>query len=161
MKLGPVGMAKRRRWAGRRCRIGLLCALVLIATGCGRKAPPRPPRAEPLPVATGLTAKLAGDQVLLAWTLAPLAGRMAQEARFALYRDALPAGAGACPNCPPQYELVAQLPYDPNAPRVNRDLVFKFVDSVAVGYRYRYQVALRLSNGRQGDPSETVEVTLD
>jgi hypothetical protein len=90
-----------------------------------------------------------------------LAGRLARDARFALYRDALPSSAGACPDCPPRYELVAQVPYDPDAPLVDRGLVFQYVETVAAGYRYRYRVALRLVDGRQGDPSETVEVTLD
>jgi hypothetical protein len=56
---------------------------------------------------------------------------------------------------------VAQVPYDPDAPLVDRGLVFQYVETVAAGYRYRYRVALRLVDGRQGDPSETVEVTLD
>jgi hypothetical protein len=114
-----------------------------------------------LPVATELNAKLAGDQVQLTWTLAPLEGRLAKNARFALYRDALPVSAGACPTCPSRYELVAQVPYNPNAPRGGKGLVFEFVDAVAVGYRYRYQVTLRLAKDRQGDPSEPVEVTLE
>ena len=106
-------------------------------------------------------ASLDGEQVTLTWTLAPLTGRLAREARFALYRDALPVSVGTCPNCPPQFELVAQVPYDPSAPRGDMGLLFNYVETVAAGYRYRYQVALRLDNGRQGDPSETVEVTFD
>jgi hypothetical protein len=156
-----TGMGDRSRRVGARCRIALLCALLLFAVGCGRKAPPRPPAAKPLPKVSGLAARLDGDRVTITWKLTPLAGRLAKDARFALYRDALPSSVDVCPNCPPRYELVAQVPYDPNAPLVDKVLVFQYVETVATGYRYRYQVVLRLASGRQGDPPDPVEVILD
>jgi hypothetical protein len=150
--------------------VGLLASLLFIH-GCGRKAPPKPPQAEPLPVVKALTAELAEARVRLSWTMAPLTDRLAHEAEFVIYRDALSLAAGDCPTCPPQYELVAQLPYDPDAARNNAarmdatepngGLKFQYIETVAGGYRYRYQVALRLVDGRQGEPSKSVEVTFD
>ena len=154
-------MYKRGRGGRSRCAIALLCALLLWAGGCGRKAPPRPPEADPLPVATNLKAQRQGDQVLLTWALAPLSGRLAKDARFAVYRDDQPVDAPACPGCPPRYVLVAQLPYNPNAPLGEMGLGFQFSDPVAAGHRYRYQIALRLNDGRQGEPTQSVEVTID
>jgi hypothetical protein len=150
--------------------LGLLAGL-LVAGGCGRKAPPRPPRAEPLPVVGNLTVGHTGDQVQLSWTSTPLSGRLAQDAQFAIYRDALSLTVGECPTCPPHFQLVAEVPYEPTAARMdaartgaadtNGGLTFHYTETVAGGYRYRYQVALRLVDGRQGEPSEPVEVTLE
>ncbi|MEJ2642833.1 MAG: hypothetical protein P8010_25060, partial [Desulfosarcinaceae bacterium] len=75
--------------------------------------------------------------------------------------DALSVSAGDCPTCPPHYQLMARVPYDPNAAVTNGELNFQYTQTVAGGYRYRYQVALRLVDGRQGEPSEPVEVTLE
>jgi len=158
-------MRDLRRGCGRLLLVGLICTLS-FAVGCGRKAPPKPPAAKPLPVATDLTVKLDDGRVTLTWVLAPLGAYLAKEARFALYRDELPVSAGACPTCPARYQLVAQPPYDPDAPRTDLGLRFQYSETVAAGqvaagYRYRYQVALRLADGRQGQPSTSVEVTLD
>jgi hypothetical protein len=158
-------MAGPHRRGARLLLLGLLAGL-LAAGGCGRKAPPRPPQAEPLPVVKDLLARLDGERVALSWTLPPLTGRLAQDAQFAIYRDDLSVSAGDCPTCPPHYQLVARVPYDPNAVRINaarrgEKLRFQYTETVAGGYRYRYQVALRLVNGRQGEPSQPAEVTLE
>jgi hypothetical protein len=139
----------------------LVCGLLLFSVSCGRKAPPRAPKARPLPVARNLTAKVHGGRVVLTWELMPLESRLAKDARFALYRDELPLGAGACATCPPRYQLVAQVPYDPETNQGKIGHIFQYSETVADGFRYRYQVALRLTNGRQGEPSKTVEVMLD
>lgn len=139
----------------------LLACLVLFTVGCGRKAPPRPPQARPLPVVRNLTASVDKGVVALTWELAVLERRLAKGARFALYRDELPLSAGACSSCPPRYVLVAQVAYSAEAPQGKSGHLFQYSETVLGGFRYRYQVALRLANGRQGDPSESVEVILD
>lgn len=150
-------MHDRRSWLYRL----LLVCLLLISVGCGRKAPPRAPQARPLPVVRNLTASVHEGRVALTWKLTALERRLAKDARFALYRDELPLSAGACPTCPPRYVLVAQVAYNPEAPQGEDGHLFQYAETVSGGFRYRYQVALRLANGRQGDPSESVEVTLD
>lgn len=140
---------------------GLVCGLLLASLGCGRKAPPRAPDTPPLPVASNLTAIIQAEKVVLAWELVPLERRLAKAARFAIYRDELPLSAGACPTCPPRYQLVAQVPYDPEVAAGETGQLFRYSETVASGFRYRYQVALRLANGRQGDSSNMVEVMLD
>lgn len=153
-------MRDRRHALQRLILAGLVCGL-LLSVGCGRKAPPRAPQAQPLPVARNLSATVHDGLVALSWELAALELRLAKDARFALYRDELPLSAGACPTCPPRYQLVAEVPYDPEAPQGKSGHIFQYSETVADGFRYRYQVALRLANGRQGDPSESVEVMLD
>lgn len=141
--------------------MSLVCGLLLFSPGCGRKAPPQAPKARPLPVARNLTAKVDAGRVVLSWELTPLESRLAKDARFALYRDELPLSAEACSTCPPRFHLVAQVSYDPEAALGASGRMFTYSETVAGGFRYRYQVALRLTNGRQGEPSKTVEVTLD
>ncbi|MDJ0780786.1 MAG: hypothetical protein QNJ22_02390 [Desulfosarcinaceae bacterium] len=156
-------MPDPRRRSGGVVMVILLCGLLgpLVALGCGRKAPPKPPQRPPLPQAADLAVQLQADRVRLIWTLAPLEAPLAAVAHFVVHRDALALSAGPCADCPPRYEMVGRVAYTPNAPRRDGALRFQFTETVAAGFRYRYQVALRLADGRQGEPSKPVEVTRD
>ena len=154
-------MIDRHLWLPRLAVMSLVCSLLLVSFGCGRKAPPRVPNAQPLPVVRNLTVSVNEATVVLTWEMAPLERRLAKDARFALYRDELPLSAEPCSTCPPRFQLVAQVAYDPQAAQGASGRVFTYSETIVGGSRYRYQVALRLDNGRQGEPSKTVEVMLD
>lgn len=85
----------------------LLLICFLCTPACGRKMPPVPPGAPPLPPVTDLKHRLDGDRVSLSWT-APSGAGSDQLAGYAVLRSVADPDED-CSGCPILFERVRSL----------------------------------------------------
>jgi hypothetical protein len=117
--------------------------------GCGRKGPPVPPKAKPVPVVSDLAVVLEDGEARLSWSI-PEGEGMAAIDRFIVYRHRQPLLAPVCETCPVSFTRVAEV-------EARRSPV-THTESIEPGYRYQYKVMGRTADGRTGGSSNTVEL---
>jgi len=115
--------------------------------GCGRKAPPVPPRRAPLPPVTGLIGRLEGDVVTLTWRRDPAAGATRG---YIVLRAQTSAANPPCAGCPLIFQTAGELSGDRGAETI------EFSESVLPGFIYTYKVQPVGSAGDRGQDSNRV-----
>lgn len=135
-----------------------LCAAVIMAVSCGKKAPPRAPDRQQLPVAEDLELESRGDSLVLKWSLEESVGKDIKEpAGFIVFREKTPEGLD-CPDCPDEFERAGWVAY-----RSGRSVpdTWYFEEAALSGHVYRYRVRCYSPDGRLGKESETVGYTVE
>lgn len=128
----------------------LFSALLLLTAiaGCGKKAMPSPPGAQPVPAVSDLSHEIAEDGVRLEWSVpTDFAGGEA-----IVSRAAMKLSDDMCEGCPLVFQQVAALRIHPLRSAFKQ----AYRDSPAPGYRYTYRVVLKTDNGRTGGASNLV-----
>ncbi|MFW6081851.1 MAG: hypothetical protein ACOC7W_08050 [Desulfosalsimonas sp.] len=133
-------------------------AFVLIAAGsCGKKAPPKAPVKENLPVAEKLESEVRGSSLILKWSLPESSEEKTPDpAGFVVFRAKTPVGED-CPECPVNFERAGWVAY--RSGRIVPETWY-FEDTVEPGYVYRYRIRCYSDAGRLGRESETVKYTM-
>lgn len=128
-----------------------LLGLPALLAGCGRKAPPVPPRRHPPPPVKELTRQIDDGRLTLSWRVPESEGSEYDEpAGFRILRARQPHDQ-ACPRCPMTYEPVAELPLEElQQRRQNGSLEVTYTETIEEGYFYSYRV---LSVSRRGTAS--------
>jgi hypothetical protein len=128
----------------------LVCTLVVVGA-CGRKGPPRPPKASGLPAVQDLRAAVEGGSVRLTWTQ-PAGSKGV--AGFIIERSG-PA-KDRCPECPRSYGEVRKLAADTEAAE------FEAVDESLPGTGgFFYRVIPYDARGQKGAESNEALVTVE
>lgn len=135
-------------------RVGLLvllCLLVLAPEACGKKGPPRPPKAPGLPVVKDLRAVMDNGKVRLAWTLPAgsegVAGFIIERSR--------PENE-VCPGCPRDFEELRRIPAARGA------VSFEDTDEDLPGKgRFVYRLTPYDAEDRRGAESNEAVVTVE
>lgn len=141
------------RWRPQAAQLAVLFFLVLLAEGCGKKAPPQPPVRPELPRVQDLEATAKEGGVQLTWSI-PSAE--AAVAGFKIYRSQLLPGAEPCPSCPREYGLIESVEVKPE------ETDFRAVDrSVRERGRFYYRVVPYDERNRAGPESNEAEVVLE
>lgn len=128
-------------------------ALLLLATGCGKKAPPVAPQPRPLSAVTDLKGILNKRQFRLTWTHLP-------DNRYANAYVVLRAQRGAfqpaCGDCPRVFQKAGAV----HIPRAVRDIeqTLDFSQELAEGFSYTFSVRPVHDSGAQGPDSNLVVV---
>lgn len=144
-----MGQGRNRR-AGAWLRLLVITgALLLVITACGRKAPPVPPRFDGLTPPTGVTARLQGETLILAWSDPPLS-EASLVTGYRIYLSTLDDGDESCEGCPVRFEKVGDA-----GPAERR-----FRLAVSPGTRYTLEVRATAEGGYVSDPSKPVAVDL-
>lgn len=136
----------------------ILCCIVLVAAGCGKKGDPRAPEfAVPEPI-RDLKAQAESRGITLTWTRPTryVGGRELRDlAAFVVFRGEV---SKNCPDCPAPYRELATLSVEDQEKFIKkRDL--RFVDAELTPQTiYRYRVFSQLTDGSLSDPSNEVEV---
>ena len=133
--------------------------MVLLASGCGKKADPRAPElATPQPI-KNLTAKPDRNGIVLTWRrpteyvdgkpLTDLTG-------FVIFRKDL---SPTCPDCPVPYRPLTNVNVEDREKFVQQKQ-YRFIDdSAQPKMMYRYRVSSQLKDGSLSEPSNEVEAT--
>jgi len=97
------------------CRSIIVQILIIVAfsiflSGCGKKAPPKPPRREKPPVVDDLSYSLDGDNLKLTWTIPEVKGNVKSGlGGFYVFRSKKSVSEPDCKNCPKIFKRVADI----------------------------------------------------
>ncbi|MEA3280242.1 MAG: hypothetical protein U9Q38_06560 [Thermodesulfobacteriota bacterium] len=131
----------------------LLC-IAVFSLGCGRKAPPVPPRYEPPPTVNDLSSSIDKDMIELSWTIPHKKGKIASDPDgFILYRSKTLLSEPVCKKCPVLFKRIADIPIEEKD--VNKKITYE--ETLEKGYRYIYKVTVYINTGASGKDSNYIE----
>ena len=141
---------RRHLW----CCVILVFGFIFHLSGCGIKAPPRPPEYDTLPQVSRLDAVLENEQVVLSWHYEP---RMNQKIQgFGVYRYRLSLNREPCDGCPLTFEKIGELPVHNLTADDTR--TFRFLLTPDTGFHYQFKVAAYVGGGVQGPFSDPIRI---
>ena len=145
------------------CRSIIVQILIIVAfsiflSGCGKKAPPKPPRQEKPPVVDDLSYSLDGDRLNLTWTIPEVKGNVKSGlGGFYVFRSKKSVSESDCKNCPKIFKRVADISLE-DMGNSGKDSI-KYAEALEKGYRYIYKVVVYTTNGVMGKDSNMVNFT--
>ena len=132
------------------------CSIFLF--GCGKKAPPKPPLHEILPIVNDLSYSIDGDKLKLAWTVPKVKQKVTSGlSGFVIYRSKKPFSESECLNCPVFFKRIADIPIKAKgAGNLKKDII-TYNEILEKGCRYIYKVTGYTDNGVKGDDSNQID----
>ncbi|MEX1329948.1 MAG: hypothetical protein AB1Z29_24370 [Desulfobacterales bacterium] len=141
----------------------LACATLIIfasmLSGCGRKAPPKPPRVSSPPQVIDLGYSISEDSVKLSWTIPETSDKDESPATgFIIYRSKQSVSEADCANCPITFTKIDDVPVRAGASgRPDSSVVF--AETIEPGYRYIYKIKAYDDDGVAGKDSNLIDFT--
>ncbi len=145
------------------CRSIIVQILIIVAfsiflSGCGKKAPPKPPRQEEPPVVNDLSYSLDGDNLKLTWTIPEVKGNVKSGlGGFYVFRSKKSVSESDCKDCPKIFKRVADISLE-HMGNSGKDSI-KYAEALEKGYRYIYKVVIYTKHGVTGKDSNMVDFT--
>lgn len=131
--------------------------VVSMLSGCGKKAPPIPPRGDRPPKVLDLAYSISGNTIKLSWTIPKTSDKAKSPAiGFYIYRSQQSEIEADCPNCPIFFQKIGDVlvrsgaPGQPEAPLV-------WTQTIEPGYRYIYKVKAFDDDGLAGRDSNVID----
>ena len=122
-------------------QLSILSVFVLFVSGCGKKAPPVPPRQKKPPAVNDLSASIDGDTLKLTWAIPKEKGKIISDlSGFIVYRSKMLLSDSDCKNCPVLFKRVADIPYEVSASGYMKKSNITYTATLEKGYRYIYKV---------------------
>jgi len=121
--------------------------------GCGKKAPPIPPRQKPVPAVSDLKHSIDGDMLTLTWTIPKGKEKTAPDG-FIVYRYKRPISDSPCKNCPKLFQRVSEIPID-GPGYENKNIEYR--EEIEKGFVYTYKVVLYTKSGVSSADSNYVD----
>ncbi len=146
------------------CRSIIVQILIIVAfsiflSGCGKKAPPKPPHQEEPPVVDDLSYSLDGDRLKLTWTTPEVKRKVKSDlGGFYVFRSKKLVSESDCKNCPVIFKRVADILLLHDKESSGRDSM-KYAEAIEKGYRYIYKVVIYTNNGVNGGDSNIIDFT--
>jgi hypothetical protein len=145
-------------------KAGAVCfvfvGLVLFAMGCGKKGPPVPPAHVPPPVVKNLDVRLEESIAVLTWPVPDSVSKgtepdteNAVAGFYVYYIKTAVEGEYRCPNCPVQFERMADVP----APVAGTSMAFEM--PLEKGFHHAFAVSCYTETGEEGNRSDAVTLT--
>ena len=149
-----LATSSQSRWF---CLVMLvLVAMVPGLCGCGKKAPPVAPQAEPVPAVKNLEGRREGDRVVLTWRVPNgLTHQTATVEGYRVYRSKQPLSTQACSGCPLFFKRVGAVPLESQGAG---DKPLVYTDTVERGYHYVYKVIAVSPAAVESGPSNLVDI---
>jgi hypothetical protein len=123
--------------------------------GCGVKADPAPPEVIRLKSVADLEVKLAGNMMLLRWSIP---GEPSQMTRFRIFRSELETDGTDCPDCPRKHTLLVELSAEDA--RLQKEDGGKLIygdATIRPGHLYSYSIAGCNRSGMCSEESNRAE----
>ena len=139
------------------CRILLIFIAVTAAVfsfGCGKKTPPLPLPVEQVSEISDLSTEIAGETLILAWTVPHKTEPDKHISEFWIYRSKI--SMEGCKGCPVIFQKMAALANVPD-----KDGRMRYEDQLEKGYRYIYKITSVTDDGRRSQDSPWVERIYD
>ena len=134
----------------------LLLMAVFMAAACGKKGPPLPPLREDLPAVADVDVRVEGDVLTLSWPLEPYrSASRVRPAGFRVYRAAQEHGDITCPECPPWFQMAADIAFDAIADARPSAV---YTQKLETGYQYRFRVIPYMDDGTEDGPSDIITI---
>lgn len=122
---------------------------------CGKKAPPVPPKIEPLPVVQDLSKSVTGDLLTLTWPIPRSKGKILKDlAGFKVLKARKSVIDSACKECPDIFRLAADIPLQG---RISNNRV-QYQEKLEPGYWYKFKVKLYTDKGKESEDSNIIEL---
>ncbi len=143
------------------CRSIIVQILIIVAfsiflSGCGKKAPPKPPRQEKPPVVDDLSYSLDGAKFKLSWTIPEVKRKVKSGlGGFYVFRSKKSVSESDCKNCPKIFKQVADISLE-DMGNSGKDSI-KYAEALEKGYRYNYKVVIYTHKGVTGKDSNMVD----
>ena len=139
------------------CLILQLTAVMAVSVclfGCGKKAPPVPPRQPAIPAVKDLRSDIDGDMVVLTWTIPDeMKDKSSGIKSFVVHRAIQNIPDGDCRNCPVNFKPVAEIPAETKLPLKK----MKYTERLEKGIKYVFKVTVISNTGTESADSNYVE----
>ena len=139
--------------------ISIFITIVCILSGCGKKAPPKPPRQDLPPVVYDLRSSIDGDMLKLTWTICKENENLLSNLTgFIVHRSKISISESNCKKCPIMFKRVADIPIEKNDPKNLAKKAMHYFEALEKGYRYIYKVNVYTYRGVVGRDSNIVDL---
>ena len=144
------------------CRSIIVQILIIVAfsiflSGCGKKAPPNPPRQEKPPIVDDLSHSLDGNKLQLTWTIPEVKEKVKSGlCGFYVFRFKKSVSESDCKNCPKMFKQIVDIPLKNNLKNSGKDSL-KYTEALENGNRYIYKVVVYTNNGMTGGDSNQID----
>ncbi len=130
---------------------------VFMLSGCGKKAPPQPPRGDRPPKVMDLSYSISENVITLSWTIPKTSDKARSPvAGFFIYCSKQSAVEADCPNCPIHFLKIGDVLVRRGAPGQLESTVV-YTQTIEPGYRYIYKVKAYDDDGVAGRDSSVVD----
>ncbi len=127
-------------------------------SGCGKKAPPKPPFYEVLPIINDLSYSIDGDKLKLTWTVPGVNQKIKSGlSGFVIYRSKKPFSKSECLNCPVVFKRIANMPIKAKGSGNLKKDIITYNEILEKGCKYIYKVTVCADNGMTGDDSNQID----
>jgi hypothetical protein len=139
-------------------RILIIVVFSIFLSGCGKKAPPKPPRQEKPSVADDLSYSLDGDKLKLTWTVPEVKGNVKSGlGGFYVFRSKKSVAESDCKDCPKIFKRVADISLE-HMGNSGKDSI-KYAEVLEKGYMYIYKIVVYTTSGVMGKDSNMLDFT--
>ena len=149
------------------CRNIIVQILVIVTfsfflSGCGRKAPPKPPRQEEPPAVNDLSSSIDGNKLKLTWTIPEVKEKVKSDlGGFYVFRSKKLVSESDCKDCPVLFDRVSDISIEDNLENIGKDRRIFYTETLEKGYRYIYKVVVYTNNGVTGKDSNIIDIQVD
>ncbi|MGD8756849.1 MAG: hypothetical protein PVF98_14360 [Desulfobacterales bacterium] len=148
-----TGVCPHGKWL--MCFLLVLGGLSIVGLGCGKKAPPVPPKRPSPPMVQDLRHTIQGDRIELSWTLPAASDGRAAEIK--VLRATQSEEEIGCEGCPLRFEVAAEIPIHHKAFGKSEPRTLYFTEAIDPGYRYTYKVIVLDEYGIRSQDSNIVK----
>lgn len=133
--------------------------MALMATGCGVKTSPVPPKSVPPAAISDLRYTVDQGTATLQWSIPRgKAAGTAGLAGFIVYRATTPADQPICDGCPVLFRRIADIPAGPLLVRDAKSNVATYRQELNPGFHYLFKVIAYTRDGQRGADSNRIEI---